>query len=97
MKQQKGRFQKSVPLFFDISPPPHSAVVKTLLREILREPLQPLTFDEVRKLKRQKRGRKRVYLTTKDADLINFFFFSPVNMQYAVFKKLNEKLQEVLP
>jgi hypothetical protein len=92
---QKTKLQKSVPLFFDISPPPRSAVVKALLREILQEPPEPLTLDEVKKLKQQKRGRKRVYLTTKDEDLRNFFFFTPITLQYAVFLKLNKKLQEV--
>jgi len=98
MQGQKTKLQKSVPLFFDISPLPHSAVVKALLREILREQPEPLTLDEVRRLKQQKRGRKRVYLTTKDEDLRDFFFFTPITQQYAVFKKLNEKLlQEVKP
>jgi hypothetical protein len=45
---QKTKLQKSVPLFFDISPPPRSAVVKALLREILQEPPEPLTLDEVK-------------------------------------------------
>ena len=95
---QKSKFQKSVPLFFDISPPPHSAVVKALLREILREPPEPLPLNEVKRLKQQRKGRKRVYLTAKDEDLRNFFFLSPINFQYAVFKKLNEELlQEVKP
>lgn len=95
---QKSKFQKSVPLFYDISPPPHSAVVKALLREILREPPEPLPLNEVKRLKQQRKGRKRVYLTAKDEDLRNFFFLSPINFQYAVFKKLNEELlQEVKP
>jgi hypothetical protein len=95
---QKLKFQKSVPLFFNISPPPHSAVVKLLIREILREQPEPLPLDGVRKLKQQQKGRKRVYLSfEKDQDLINFFFFTPLTLQYAVFKKLNQKLQEVKP
>jgi len=91
---QKAKFVKSIPLFFDISPS-RSNVIKILLREILREPPEPLTFEEVKRLKRQRRGRKRVFLTSKDADLINFFVYAPINLQYAIFKKLNEKLQEV--
>ena len=97
MQQTKRptHFQKSVPLFFDFSPPPHSAVVKILLREILREEPEPLPLDEVKKLRQQRRGRKRVYLTERDKDLRDFFFFTPLTLQYAVFKRLNEKLQEV--
>jgi hypothetical protein len=95
---QKLKFQKSVPLFFNISPLPHSAVVKLLIREILREQLEPLSLDEVKKLRQQRKGRKRVYLSfEKDQDLINFFFLTPLTKQYAVFKKLNQKLQEVKP
>ncbi len=96
MQNLRGNVHKSVPLFFDFSPPPRSAVVKALLREILREPIEPLSPDEIKKLKQQRRGRKRVFLTPKDADLIDFFFFKPLTLQYAVFKKLNQKLQEVL-
>jgi hypothetical protein len=95
---QKLKFQKSVPLFFNISPLPHSVVVKLLIREILREQLEPLSLDEVKKLRQQRKGRKRVYLSfEKDQDLINFFFLTPLTKQYAVFKKLNQKLQEVKP
>ncbi len=96
MQNLKSSFHKSVPLFFDFSPPPRSAVMKALLREILREPPEPLTMEEVKKLKQRRRGRKRVFLTPKDADLIDFFFLKPLTLQYAVFKKLNQKLQEVL-
>jgi hypothetical protein len=93
---QKTKLQKSVPLFFEISPLPRSAVVKALLREILRGDLpEPITLEEVKRLRQQKRGRKRVYLTAKDEDLRNFFFFTPITLQYAVFLKLNKKLQEV--
>ncbi len=95
MQNLKSSFHKSVPLFFDF-PPPRSAVVKALLREILREPPDPLPPHEIKKLKQQRRGRKRVFLTPKDADLIDFFFFTPQTKQYAVFKNLNQKLQEVL-
>ncbi len=90
------KLQKSIPLFFDISPP-HSSVVKALLREILREPPEPLSIEEIKKLKQRKRNRKRVYLTAKDEDLRNFFLLTPLNIQYAVFLKLNQKLQEVKP
>ncbi len=96
MQNLKSSFHKSVPLFFEISPLPRSAVVKALLREILREPIEPLSPDEIKKLKQQRRGRKRVFLTPKDADLIDFFFFKPLTLQYAVFKNLNQKLKEVL-
>jgi hypothetical protein len=90
-------FQKSVPLF-NTSPLPHSAVVKALIREILKEQPEPLTQEDVKKLKRQQKSRKRVFLTeTIDQDLIGFFFRTPLSIQYAVFKKLNEKLQEVKP
>jgi hypothetical protein len=92
---QKLKFVKSVPLFFNISPPPHSAVVKALIREILREQPQALSLDEVKKLKELRQGRKRVYLTAKDEDLRDFFLFAPMNFQYAVFLELNKKLQEV--
>jgi hypothetical protein len=95
---QKTKLQKSVPLLFDFSPLPRSAVVKALLREILREEPEPLPLDEVKKLKQEWKGRKRVYLSfEKDQDLINFFFFTPLSKQYAVFLKLNQKLQEVKP
>jgi len=93
---QKTKLQKSVPLFFNISPLPRSAVVKALLREILRETPQPLTLEEAKQLRRQKVDRKRVYLSaTKDQDLIDFFFKAPFTFQYAVFKVLNQKLKEV--
>jgi hypothetical protein len=87
---------KSVPLFFDFSSPlPSSTTIKILLREILREKIEPLTEEEIKQLKKLRKDRKRVYLTEKDEDLKNFFFFTPLSFQYAVFKKLNEKLQEV--
>jgi len=92
---QKLKLVKSVPLFFKISPPPRSAVVKTLLRDILQEPPEPLTFDEVKKLKQRRQGRKRVYLTQRDEDLRQFFFFTPITFQYAVFLELNQKLQQL--
>jgi hypothetical protein len=94
---QTTKLVKSIPLFFDISPPPRSAVVKALLREILQEPPEPLPLNEVKRLKQQRKGRKRVYLTAKDEDLRKFFFFEPLTLQYAVFLKLNQKLQEVKP
>ncbi|QGA72475.1 hypothetical protein [uncultured virus] len=97
MQEQKANLVKSVPLFFDFPSLPHSAVVKTLLREILQEPLKPLTLEEVKKLRKQKLGRKRVYLTAKDEDLRDFFFCKPITLQYAVFLKLNQKLLEVKP
>jgi len=71
--------------------------VKALLREILREKPEPISLEEAKRLRRQKVDRKRVYLSaTKDQDLIEFFFKATLTFQYAVFKKLNEKLlQEV--
>jgi hypothetical protein len=97
MQEQKANLVKSVPLFYDV-PLPHSTVVKALLREILKNPPEPLTLDEVKRLRQRKRGRKRVYLTERDRDLQDFFFLTPITQQYAVFKKLNEKLlQEVKP
>jgi hypothetical protein len=56
-----------------------------------------LTFEEVRQLKKQRKARKRMYLSKEDADLIEFFYTAPLTLQYAVFKKFNEKLQEVKP
>jgi hypothetical protein len=73
-------------------------VAKLLLREILKENLEPLTFEEVRQLKKQRKARKRVYLSKEDADLIEFFNKTSLALQYAVFKKFNEKLlKEVKP
>lgn len=88
--------QKSIPLFIETQPP-NSTISKILLREILREKPEPLTFDEVKQLKKQRKSRKRVYLSKEDTDLIEFFSKAPLTMQYAVFKKFNEKLQEVKP
>jgi len=95
---QKLNLVKSVPLFYKFSSLPHSSTVKFLIRHILKEPPEPLTTEEIERLKEKRKGRKRVYLTAKDEDLQHFFFYTPINIQYAVFKKLNEKLlQEVLP
>jgi hypothetical protein len=88
--------QKSIPLFFDIKPP-SSTVAKRLLRQILSEDLQPLTNEEIKQLKKQYKTRKRVYLTQEDRDLIDFFSSAPLSVQYAVFKKFNEKLQDAKP
>jgi len=88
--------QKSIPLFIETQPP-NSTISKILLREILREKPEPLTFEEVRQLKKQRKARKRVYLSEEDTDLIEFFYTAPLNTQYAVFKKFNEKLKEVKP
>jgi hypothetical protein len=86
---------KSVPLFFDFSPSlPSSTVIKILLREILKEPLNPLSEEEIKQLKKLRKGRKRIHLTAKDKDLMDFFFFTPLSVQYAVFKRLNEKLSK---
>jgi len=86
--------QKSIPLFVQIQPP-NSTISKMLLREILREKLEPLTFDEIKQLKKLRKSRKRVYLSKEDTDLIEFFNKAPLNLQYAIFKRFNEKLQEV--
>jgi hypothetical protein len=91
-----AKLQKSVPIFYEFSPLPRSAVVKALLREILREKPEPLPLDEVKQLRKSKIGRKRVYLSMqRDQDLIDFFFYAPISLQYSVFKKLNQKLLEV--
>jgi len=83
--------QKSIPLFIETQPP-NSTISKILLREILREKPEPLTFEEVRQLKKQRKSRKRVYLSEEDTDLIEFFSKASLTLQYAVFKKFNEKL-----
>ncbi len=90
-RRRQMYFQKSIPIFYEL-PPPHSAVVKRLLREILKEQIEPLSAEEIKKLKQKRKGRKRVFLTKKDADLINFFLSAPSSLQYRVFLKLNEKL-----
>jgi len=90
---QKVKLQKSVPLFFNFSQLPHSSTVKFLIREVLNEPLEPLTKEQARELRSMYKGRKRVFLAEKDKDLIDFFFKTPLSIQYAVFKKLNEKLK----
>jgi len=89
----KVKVQKSIPLFFNFSELPHSSTVKFLLREVLKEPLEPLTKEQIRKLRSMYKSRKRVFLSEKDKDLIDFFFKAPLSIQYAVFKKLNEKLK----
>jgi len=89
--------QKSIPLFIETQPP-NSTISKILLREILKEKIEPLTFEEVRQLKKQRKSRKRVYLSEEDTDLIEFFSKASLTLQYAVFKKFNEKLlKEVKP
>jgi len=88
--------QKSIPLFYDIKPP-SSTVAKRLLREILSEDLQPLTSEEIKQLKKQYKTRIRVYLTQEDQDLIDFLSSAPLSVQYAVFKKFNEKLPTGCP
>ncbi len=88
--------QKSIPLFAQIQPP-NSTIAKILLREILQEKPEPLTFEEVEQLKKLRKARKRVYLSREDTDLIEFFSKAPLTMQYSVFKRFNEKLQEVKP
>jgi hypothetical protein len=90
------KLQKSVPLFYEISPLPNSAVVKMLLREIIASQPEPLTLEEAKQLKKNKLNRKRVYLSMqKDQDLIEFFFRAPITTQYSVFKRLNEKLLNI--
>ena len=88
--------QKSIPLFIETQPP-NSIIAKILLREILKERVEPLTFEEVRQLKKQRKSRKRVYLSKEDIDLIEFFNKAPLTLQYAIFKRFNEKLQEAKP
>ena len=87
--------QKSIPLFFNAKPP-HSAAAKKLLREILSNHIQPLHPDEIKELMKQRKTRKRVFLSPKrDQDLIQFFDTAPKSFQYAVFLEFNKKLQEV--
>jgi len=86
--------QKSVPLFVHMERVPRSPIFKRLLREALRSNLEPLGYDQMRKLRGCYRGRKRVYLSRKDKDLVDFFSRAPIGMQYAVFLYVNEKLKE---
>jgi len=84
--------QKSIPLLFNAKPP-HSAVAKKLLREILSHNIQPLRPDEIKELMKQRKTRKRVFLSPrKDKDLIEFFDVAPRSVQYAVFLEFNKKL-----
>ena len=50
--------QKSIPLFIETQPP-NSIIAKILLREILKEKIEPLTFEEVRQLKKTKKIKKK--------------------------------------
>ena len=87
--------QKSIPILVDTKPP-HSAAAKKLLREILSTRIQPLHPDEIKELMKQRKTRKRVFLSPKkDKDLIQFFDAAPRSVQYAVFLEFNKKLLEV--
>ena len=86
--------QKSIPLLHNTTPP-HSAAAKKLLREILNSNIEPLHPNEIKKLFRHQKTRKRVFLSPKqDSDLIQFFDTAPRSLQYAVFLAFNKKLQE---
>ena len=63
----------------------------------MKEKIEPLTFEEVRQLKKQRKSRKRVYLSKEDVDLIEFFNKALLTLQYAIFKRFNEKLQGAKP
>lgn len=88
--------QKSIPLFVKTSKL-SSRELKQLIRNILvTEELEPLSREEIKELKRHYKGRVRVFLTNNlDEDLIEFFENSSKSLQYALFKALNKKLQEV--
>ncbi|MDM7320299.1 MAG: hypothetical protein P3W91_001055 [Fervidobacterium sp.] len=88
--------QKSVPILFDTKLP-HSSVAKKLLREILSSNIQPVHLSQIKEINKQRKTRKRVYLSPRiDKDLIEFFYTAPLSVQYAVFLEFNKKLQEVL-
>jgi DNA helicase TIP49 (TBP-interacting protein) len=93
--QKPISYQKSIPIFLDTTKPPHSAVAKKLLREILSHSIEPLHPDAIREFLKQRKTRKRVFLTQKDKDLIEFFNTASKSLQYAVFLEFNRKLQEV--
>jgi hypothetical protein len=86
--------QRSVPIFVEVERLPKSGVFKKLLREALRGGLRPLSYEEMKELRRRYRGRKRVYLSERDGDLREFFDRAPLSMQYAVYLYVNNKLVE---
>jgi hypothetical protein len=84
--------QRSVPLFVGVESLPKSTVFKKLLREALSLGLSPLSLEELRRLRKRYRGRKRVYLGKGDRDLEEFFARTPLSVQYAVYLYVNNKL-----
>jgi len=98
MKRKTVFMQKSVPLFVD-KRGLGSKELKPLLKSILAtEELRPLSKEEMKELMKNYKGRVRIFLTYKfDEDLIEFFRNSPKSLQFALFKLLSKKLQEVQP
>ncbi|MFZ8786490.1 hypothetical protein [Thermocrinis sp.] len=86
--------QRSVPIFVEVERLPKSGVFKRFLREALSRDLKPLSFEELKQLRKRYRGRKRVYLTERDGDLEEFFDRTPIFMKYAVYLYVNNKLAE---
>jgi hypothetical protein len=86
--------QRTVPIFVEVKSLPKSRVFKKFLREALSGDLRPLSFEELKELRKRYRGRKRVYLGERDRDLEEFFARTPLSMQYAVYLYVNNKLAE---
>ena len=86
--------QRSVPIFVEVERLPRSGVFKKLLREALSSELRPLSYEEMRELRRRYRGRKRVYLGKRDRDLQEFFDRMPPSIKYSVYLHVNNKLAE---
>jgi len=88
--------QKSIPVFTNLNNL-GSKELKPLLKHILTtEKLRPLSKEEIKQLMKSYKGRVRIFLTSNlDADLIEFFNNSSKSLQFALFKLLSNKLQEV--
>jgi uncharacterized protein YaaR (DUF327 family) len=87
---------KSIPLFTEASGL-NSQKLKKIMRDIMAtEKLEPLSREEIRQLMKNYKGRVRVFLTSNlDAELMEFFKNSPKSLQYALFKLLSEKLEDL--
>ncbi len=96
MSKKATFMQKSIPLFISKCGL-GSKELKPLLKGILtNEELKPLSREEIKQLMKNYKGRVRIFLTSNlDGDLIEFFKNSPKSLQFALFKLLSEKLQEV--